>query len=224
MPSPKAILKLRNDAEKIRKLIAVLRGTRGCAWDRAQTPETLAPMLIEEAYEVVEAIEGRRAGDFEEEIGDMLFLVMTLIHVAAAKGRTSYAGIVRRTAEKYIVRHPHVFKSGTDLTPDQILTRWERQKAAQTRARPFDSIPRSLPALYQAKRIYEKADRLGIAAASRRKKSAGTARSRKYIGTALLRLARAAVRQGIDPETELRREIRGLREDFKRRIRARKSR
>lgn len=211
MPSPTPILRMKNSSEKILRLISVLRGARGCAWDRRQTPRTLAPLLIEEAHEVVEAIERGKSAAVREELGDLLFLVLSIAHAAESKGMLTYRGIVRTTAEKYISRHPHVFKAKRDLTPGQILDQWERQKAQKSRRHPMDGIPVSLPALYQAKRIYEKASRLGMI----RIRKSKTRRSARRIGRRLLKAVRTALENGVDPERALRSELRKLRDGFR---------
>lgn len=214
MPSPAPILKMKNDAEKIRKLISVLRGPRGCGWDRRQTSKTLAPLLIEEAYEAVEAIESGGRQVSKEEIGDLLFLLLSIIVAAESKKEFSYKEIVRDTVKKYISRHPHVFAVRRDMTPDQILVQWEKMKAQKSDQNPIDKVPLYLPALYQAKRLYDKASLLGLIHLRRKKNSEG----RKRWGRKFLTLVRRAVENGIDPEVALRQEIRELRKDFKRRF------
>ena len=207
MPTAQPILRLKNDAEKIRKLITVLRGPHGCAWDRRQTAESLAPLLIEEAHEAVEAIERRRIAATGEELGDLLFLLLSIVHACESRGRLTYRDLVRDTAAKYISRHPHVFKSRRRMAPDQILVQWETMKAARRGRHPIESVPVHLPALYQAKRIYEKAARLKLV----RKRRSARRLSARAIGRRLLALALAAAQRGIDPERALRGEVRKLR-------------
>lgn len=205
---------MKNTDEKILRLISVLRGRRGCAWDRRQTVRTLAPLLIEEAYEIVEAIERGRANLIQEEIGDLLFLVLSIVHAAESKRMLTYQGVIQATVEKYISRHPHVFKTKSDLTPSQILVQWEKQKAQKSRRHPIDGVPRYLPALYQAKRLYDKASRLGLQRTRRHPPNRRV--KRQWIGKKLLALVRLAVQSGIDPEMALRYEIRLLRTMLKR--------
>ncbi len=205
MPTARSIYAMKNDGEKIRRLITVLRGPGGCAWDRRQTLRTLAPLLIEEAYEVVDAIERKSPRMFNEEIGDLLFLVMTLFACAEDTDWARYRSVIARTARKYITQHPHVFEARRNMTPGQILAAWEKRKAAS--GNPFDRVPKSLPALYQAKRIYDKAHRLGLLdVRPRRPEKDARAGGRKLLG-----MVRAAAGQGVDLETALRAEIRALR-------------
>ncbi len=205
---------MKDDVEKLRKLISVLRGPKGCNWDRRQTSRTLAPFLIEESYEVVESIETGERRISKEEVGDLLFLVLSIIDAAESKGEFSYKEIVRDTVKKYISRHPHVFASKRDMTPGQILVQWEKMKAQKSDENPIDKVPLCLPALYQAKRLYDKASRLGLARLGQEKNPA----IRKRMGRRLLALVRQAVEAGIDPETALRHELRGLRKKFKRQL------
>lgn len=209
MPSDRTILKMKNDMKKIRRLIAVLRGPNGCAWDRKQTLRTLAPMLIEEAHELVEAIESGSRRGFQEEIGDLMFLVMTLVDVAESRRWTTESDIIRSTAEKYISRHPHVFQTRQQLTPDDILKRWERRKSAASGG-VMGSVPEGLPALYRAKRIYEKAARLGKIRMKKQKPGRKSPGDEQRIGRRLLALVRQAMQKQVDPEAALRSELRAL--------------
>ena len=163
---------------------------------------------------MIEAVEEGDRKQFMEEIGDLLFLVLSIVEAAESKGgrrRSAYAQIIEKTVQKYIVRHPHVFQSEKKMTPAEILAQWERQKAEKEKSHPLDRIPIALPALVQAKRVYEKASRLGISGVRRR----ANRTTRKKIGVALLRLVWHAVENGIDPEAALRFEIRNLRKAMK---------
>lgn len=148
---------------------------------------------------------------FKEEIGDLLFLVLSIIHAAESRGIFSYKDVVNETVHKYISRHPHVFASKRKMTPAQILIQWEKQKAKKSRAHPIDRVPSYLPALYQAKQLYDKAERLGIL----RPKKPQRGLSRKEIGRQILAMAEKSVRSHVDPETALRRELRNLRKVLK---------
>ncbi len=205
---------MKNNSEKILRLVRVLQGPGGCNWDRAQTPLSLAPKLIEESHEAVEAIETGRRKHYAEEIGDLLFLVLSLIRSAQSRGWPRYETIIRTCVEKYVSRHPHVFgPARPDLSPDEIFARWEKQKTAAG-AHPIGGVPRHLPALYQAKRILDKAARAGLIPATRRSRPASKS-ARRAVGRRLLRIVREAVRRGIDPESALRGEIRRLRRSLR---------
>lgn len=214
MPSAASVTHIKDRTTKIRKLISILRGKNGCAWDRLQTPATLAPLLIEEAYEVVEAIEDGTRKQVQEEIGDLLFLVFTLIAAEEEKGRTTYRSVVDGAVRKYITRHPHVFAVKQNISPDEILKRWEKHKAQKSAVHPIDKVPAHLPALYQVKCLYDKAARLGLKPSVPRSRLL----SKKQAGRILLAAALRSIRSGIDPETALRDELRTLRKILKSKI------
>ena len=160
------------DIQKLVDLVARLRGENGCPWDREQTRETLKPMLIEEAYEVLDALDGASPAELKEELGDLLFQVVFHAQIAQEKGEFRLADIIDRLHEKMVRRHPHVF-GGADLrTADDVLRNWEDIKAAErgtsSASSPdsgkslLDGIPSRLPALHQAYQMTAKASRVGF--------------------------------------------------------------
>jgi MazG family protein len=147
------------------ELIAALRGENGCPWDRKQTPLSMSVYLIEETFELVEAI---RAGDIKgvrEELGDVLFQVFFLIYLYQQEGRFEPTDVLDRNLKKMIHRHPHVF--GADKVEDagQVKKRWreikESEKGAATDSL-MDSVPKGLPALLRSYRISERAAAIGF--------------------------------------------------------------
>src|SRR5512136_950391 len=102
------------DIQKLVDLVEHLRGEDGCPWDREQTRESLKPMLIEEAYEVLDALDGASPAELKEELGDLLFQVVFHAQIAQEKGEFRLADIIDRLHEKMVRRHPHVF-GGADL-------------------------------------------------------------------------------------------------------------
>jgi len=144
-------------------IISRLRGEGGCPWDRAQTHQTLARYLLEEAHEAYDTLE-RNAPDAEvaEELGDVLLQVV--LHARIASERTAYdfADICHRLRHKMIARHPHVFGSKRLDTPDEVEKSWEARK---THAKPggrLGGIPRTLPALLRAERVQDRASAVGF--------------------------------------------------------------
>ncbi len=99
------------DIQKLVDLVARLRGEGGCPWDKEQTRETLKPMLIEEAYEVLDALDGPDPAELKEELGDLLFQVVFHAQIGKEKGEFDLADIIDRLYEKMIRRHPHVFSN-----------------------------------------------------------------------------------------------------------------
>ena len=155
--------------ERLMKLIARLRAPGGCPWDREQTHASLKPMTIEEAYEVVEAIDH---GDEElaGELGDLLLQVVFHAQIAAETRRFTLGDVIRRVSEKMVRRHPHVFGDDGATTTAQVLRNWEALKQQERRARGeapaaeslLDPVSRSLPALMEAYQMSTKASRVGF--------------------------------------------------------------
>lgn len=134
--------------------VAKLRGPDGCPWDKAQTHQSLAPFTIEEAFELVEAIESRMDGNLKEELGDVLFQVV--LHAQLAKERNAFSinEVVRELNEKLVHRHPHVFGDVKVETPEDVKKNWDAIKAKEKPdASPFASIPKGLPALQRSQKI-----------------------------------------------------------------------
>jgi len=151
-------------------LIARLRGPGGCPWDREQTHDSLKPMTIEEAYEVLEAIDERDDRALAGELGDLLLQVVFHSQVAAERGGFTMADVIRGVSDKMVRRHPHVFGGESAETPGQVLRSWEALKQAERAAegRPdrgssmLESVPRSLPAAMEAYQMTTKASRVGF--------------------------------------------------------------
>ncbi|MBU0983717.1 MAG: MazG family protein, partial [candidate division Zixibacteria bacterium] len=140
--------------ERLVEVMAILRAPGGCAWDRAQDHRSLLPYLIEESYEVIEAVESGSDGELKEELGDLLCQVV--FHAQLAREREAFTIDDAATAivDKLIRRHPHVFGDRADLDPQQVRDQWERIK---TESGEKDSVlgglPASMPALTQAYRM-----------------------------------------------------------------------
>lgn len=151
--------------ERILDIMRRLRGPGGCPWDREQTSISLKPYLIEEAHEVLEALEAADPGALCEELGDLLFQVVFHAELAHEKGEFEMADVLARLGEKMVSRHPHVFGDATVDSPGQALAQWEaikqREAAAAGRRRSvIAGVPRALPSLLRAQRIQSKAARV----------------------------------------------------------------
>ena len=147
------------------ELIATLRGENGCPWDRKQTPGSMTVYLIEEAFELVEAIESDDTDAIEEEMGDVLFQVLFLMYLYQQTGRIRLTDVLDRNLRKMIHRHPHVF--GPDKLQDagQVKERWRQLKQEEKQGHSesvLDSIPSGLPALMRAYRVSERAAGIGF--------------------------------------------------------------
>ena len=162
----------RADIQKLVDLVERLRGENGCPWDREQTRESLKPMLIEEAYEVLDALDSASPSELKEELGDLLFQVVFHAQIAQEKGEFRLSDIIDRLHDKMVRRHPHVFGKADLKTSEDVLRNWEDIKAAEkgvaSSSRPdsgkslLDGIPSRLPALQEAYQITAKAARVGF--------------------------------------------------------------
>lgn len=152
------------------RLMARLRAPDGCPWDRAQTHESLKPFLLEEAYEVLEAIDRGESRRLQEELGDLLLQVLFHAQIASESGQFTVEKVMDQLVEKLVRRHPHVF-GGPDQKQatthaDQVLRRWEEIKRAEreqhgTAESMLDGVPKALPALLRAYQIQARASRVG---------------------------------------------------------------
>lgn len=155
-------------------LMARLRAPDGCPWDREQTYATLAPMLVEETYEVFEAVEEARAGrpaELRAELGDLLFQIIFYAQVAGERGEFTIADVVDGIHTKMVRRHPHVFGNETAQDTAEVLRNWETIKAAEKKAAGktdedkaslLDGVSTRAPALMEAHQLTTKAARVGF--------------------------------------------------------------
>ncbi len=141
-----------------------LRSETGCPWDRVQTRESLKPYIIEEAYEVIEAIEDGDPDRIKEELGDLLFQIVFQCQVAKERGEFAIEDVIQKVGEKMIGRHPHVFGSGECRTPDDVLRQWEvlKKKEGKHRDSILDGVPRALSSLLRAHRLQKRAAQAGF--------------------------------------------------------------
>ena len=151
------------------QLIAVmvrLRGEKGCPWDKEQTRESLKPFLIEEAYEVLDAIDSQNKTSLCEELGDLLFQVVFHAQVAKELGEFDIEDILKMTTDKMTRRHPHVFVDEVikPVTAGAAIGRWEeiKRKEREPGSSVLDGVPKALPALLRAHQVQAKAGRVGF--------------------------------------------------------------
>jgi MazG family protein len=151
------------------ELIARLRAPGGCPWDREQTHRSLKPMTIEEAYEVLEAIDDADDRHLASELGDLLLQVVFHAQIAAEESRFTVADVIQAISDKMVRRHPHVFGEETASTSGEVLRNWEALKRLEqaergedTSASMLDSVSRGLPAVMEAYQMATKASRVGF--------------------------------------------------------------
>lgn len=192
-------------------VMARLRGSDGCPWDREQTHESLRVHLIEEAHEVLEAIDKGEVGEgLEEELGDLLLQVAFHAQLAADDHRFDIADVADRIVAKLVHRHPHVFAEAEVESAADVVRNWESIKAGEKdRSDPFAGIPATLSALLHAYKSQKRAAPTGFspAADDARKQVLDALESldgAEQVGSALFWLVALARAQGIDPEGALR--------------------
>ena len=155
-----------HDFESLVSLTEILRSPDGCPWDREQTHKSVRPCLIEEAYEVCEAIDTDDADLMREELGDLMFQVMFHAEIEKEKGNFDICGVIDGICAKMIARHPHVFGTAAADTSEEVLVNWEalkrQEKGQQTTADAMDAVARSLPALWRADKLQSKAAKAGF--------------------------------------------------------------
>ena len=147
------------------KLMTTLRGPGGCPWDRKQTLPDLKPYVIEEAYEVVDAIDRNDRSALLEEIGDFLLEAVFITEITREEGTFDVYDSITAIHDKLVRRHPHVFGDAEAKDADQVLTNWEKLKNEERKAKDesvLSGVPQSLPALLKASRLTEKAARVGF--------------------------------------------------------------
>ena len=199
---------------KLEELIAVLERLRapgGCAWDREQTHESLVQYLIEESYELVDAIEAGDDAELIEELGDVLYQVVFHSDIAAEQGRFTLEDVAAHMTAKMIGRHPHVFGDVVAETADAVVANWDSYKTAEKphRTSVLDGIPDRMPSLLLAPKLVGRAERVGLAPAA-----TDIPATEAELGDELLAMVVAARAAGFDPERALRNALRTLKHDI----------
>jgi tetrapyrrole methylase family protein/MazG family protein len=147
-------------------IMAKLRGENGCPWDKAQTHESLKPYVLEEAYEVIDAIDRNNKEDFIEELGDLLLQIVFHCRLAQERGDFDMGDVIDGICEKMIRRHPHIFGDVKVENAGEVLKNWEdikrEEKDIKFQTESMESLPATLPALMLAFKVQEKAARVGF--------------------------------------------------------------
>lgn len=146
--------------DDLRLIVSILRSPEGCPWDREQTHKSIIPGMIEESYEVVEAIECDSAEMLREELGDVLLQIVFHADIEREQGRFDFDDAVTDICRKMIVRHPHVFADVDAKTSDVVLDNWDKIKAKTKSQKDLgerlDSIAKPLPALVRTQKVIRK--------------------------------------------------------------------
>lgn len=147
----------------LQRVVALLRGPNGCPWDKVQTHETLRPYLLEEAAEVLEAIDSGDREALKEELADLLFEVVIHVQLAEESGDFTMADVIGSVTSKLLRRHPHVFADSTAATPEAVVEQWDEIKAVERGAEPtMAGVAATLPATARAQALQRRAARAGF--------------------------------------------------------------
>lgn len=201
-------------------VVETLLGPGGCPWDREQTHSSLRRYLLEESYELIEAIDADDAAGMAEELGDLLVHVLFHAEMARGQGEFELGDVIFSAAAKMIGRHPHVFEDGVNAaTSEEVLGRWEelkRKERGDKKRLVADAVPRAMPALAYAAEIQSRASKSGLEwrgdgdglslnpDLAEKLSSAPEAEKEKIAGEALFDLVADMKALGVDPETALR--------------------
>jgi MazG family protein len=153
--------------DQIKRLIEIMKKLRdketGCPWDLEQTPESLKKYILEEAYEVLEAIDDNDKTELKKELGDLLLQIVFQSQIAEERGEFNIEDVAKSISDKLELRHPHIFGEKQDLTPDQVKNNWEKiKKEKEGKKRILDGVPKSFNALLRSLRLQQKAGAVGF--------------------------------------------------------------
>jgi len=157
---------MKNQTQRLLEIMQKLRGPDGCPWDREQTIESLKSNLIEETYEVVDAMESGDRSELKEELGDLLLQVVFQAQICDEEGAFNFDDVAGAIADKLVRRHPHVFGDVQADTPDEVIRNWEKikktEKGGETPRSLVEGIPRHLPALSKAHLVQKRVAKVGF--------------------------------------------------------------
>ena len=188
------------------------RAPGGCAWDAEQTHESLVQYLVEESYELIEAIESGSREELIEELGDVLYQVLFHADIEAEAGSFTLEDVAEHMTAKMVSRHPHVFGDVVADSADAVVANWDAIKAVEKahRTSVLDGIPEAMPALALADKVLGRAAKVGVERAA-----APIPATEEELGEQLLAMVVAAREQGLDAERALRGALRAVREDVR---------
>jgi len=152
------------DIQELLKIMEALRGDKGCPWDKEQTRESLKPYIIEEAYELFEAIEENDPENIKEELGDLLFQIVFQCQIAKERAEFDMSGVIEKIGEKMIARHPHVFGDTECRTPEEVTKQWEvlKKREGKLRESILEGVPKAMSSLLRAHRLQKRAAQAGF--------------------------------------------------------------
>lgn len=223
-------------SEKFQKLVEIiekLRSEKGCPWDRVQTHDTLKRYLLEETYELIEAIEKKDDKAIKEELGDLLLQIVLHSQIAKEDGKFNIDDVIEKICKKMISRHPHVFGEAYFETPEEVINQWDERKRQEGKlsCSILEGIPIALPSLLRAYKIQSRVSKVGfdwdsvqgifskieeeIKELKNAIKSGNKDKMEEEIGDLLFSVVNLARFLKIDPEGALRKTNRKFEERFK---------
>lgn len=186
--------------KKLLDVASTLLGPNGCPWDKQQTILTLQPYLLEEAHELIEAIDSQDAQKMKEELGDVFYTAVFVAKLAEAQGLFTLFEALDGVAEKMIRRHPHIFGEVKVSDAEDVMRNWEEIKKKEGKKNPFEGIPPTLPALARAQKVVSKLRRKSILEAK-----TPSLRNEEELADQMWHLVEEADSLGLDAESVLRR-------------------
>ena len=193
----KKLIKDHYSFEDLIAIMALLRSPDGCAWDRAQTHDSIRKNLIEECYEAVEGIDNKDPELLCEELGDLLLQIMFHSKMSEESGEFSIDDVVNGVCKKMVKRHPHVFGDVTAGNPESAYKRWEEIKAKEKKDEKLDAsmhrVSRTLPSLMRTQKLIKKAQQAGV-------EKKGKLKTKEELTAAYIDLCRDAQTSGVDLE------------------------
>lgn len=217
---------------EFKELVSIVRKLRkDCPWDREQTHQSIRQALIEETYEVIEALDNNNLDELQKELGDLLLHIILHATIAEQAGEFSLKDVLSSISDKLVRRHPHVFGQQKFLNSEDVTRNWEQQKMQEGRTSVLEGVPGGLPALQSALRVQERAAKVGFdwktknqvwkkveeEAGELRDTLSGKSKSRQEeeFGDFLFALVNYARFLDIEPETALRNTVSKFRRRFR---------
>ena len=153
-----------NNFQKLVDIMTLLRSKDGCPWDKVQTSESIKPYLIEETYEVIEAIDEKDPVKMKEELGDLLLQVVFHAQIAKDRGEFDINDVINKISDKMVSRHPHVFGDAKFETPEEVTKQWQDRKREEGKLKDsaLEGVPKELPSLLRAHRLQSRAAKVGF--------------------------------------------------------------
>ena len=150
--------------QKLVDIMTLLRSKDGCPWDKVQTSESIKPYLIEETYEVIEAIDEKDPAKMKEELGDLLLQVVFHAQIAKDRGEFDINDVIDKISDKMVSRHPHVFGDAKFETPEEVTKQWQDRKREEGKLKDsaLEGVPKELPSLLRAHRLQSRAAKVGF--------------------------------------------------------------